>query len=500
MSLSSPSVFFLDRVTVETWALLAQEDRDPLLSPLPSESGDIEILYGVVLRTIAFGTGESACTARATLQDLLGNSSMNLRDALAKPKLDITSLEQKLGCSYRITGMDSLFLNRWLWEQWRDALAARSPELSSLQIVIVATIVHELAHWCVSLAVGTIDRQLDIDRLYIRLERELILKVTPDKKSFPWRQEGRAEAGQFMEWKVFGGIMEWVSRTRQAMVCVGPTDFRVITKPMADRGARAVFINFVEEFSLPDTISPSPSSTTTAVYKESCDAPRSIPVCKGITWNVNLIVPTAVEIQELRQMAAHEALRYTNFNYWKPPVQDFALPDFSPPSPALSARSDTSGTFARIRNSSLVSGRQISNARQVALNKINGSASRETSLPPDEQQRSAELRQMSSFERLSNTLSSSWGKASPLTDGSRRSVSPESRSSSSYTYADSEEEDGDDDLETDKQRRRRQRRSMTSIPGLLDDDLLEASLQVSQGPGPRRSQCVVPCGCLLDVL
>ncbi|KAJ6466693.1 LNS2-domain-containing protein [Mycena vitilis] len=165
------------------------------------------------------------------------------------------------------------------------------------------------------------------------------------------------------------------------------------------------------------------------------------------------------------------APEYTDFNYWKPPVQDFALPDFSPPSPALSARSDTSGTFARIRNFSLVSGRQNSNARQAALNKINGSASRETSPPPDEQQRSEELRQMSSFERLSNTLSSSWGKSSPLTDGSRRSVSPESRSSSSYTYADSEEEDGDDDLETDKQRRRRQRRSMTSMPGSLDDEL-----------------------------
>ncbi|KAJ7682441.1 LNS2-domain-containing protein [Mycena polygramma] len=165
------------------------------------------------------------------------------------------------------------------------------------------------------------------------------------------------------------------------------------------------------------------------------------------------------------------APEYTDFNYWKPPVQDFALPDLSPPSPALSARSDTSGTFARIRNFSLVSGRQGSHMRQAALNKVNGSASRETSPPPDEQQRSAELRQMSSFERLSNTLSSSWGKSSPLTDGSRRSVSPESRSSSSYTYADSDEEDGEDDLETDKQRRRRQRHSMTSMPGSLDDDL-----------------------------
>ncbi|KAF7352457.1 Nuclear elongation and deformation protein 1 [Mycena venus] len=163
---------------------------------------------------------------------------------------------------------------------------------------------------------------------------------------------------------------------------------------------------------------------------------------------------------------------YTDFNYWKAPVQDFPLPDLSPPSPALSARSDTSSTFARIRNFSLVgSSRQSSNIRQAALNKVNGSASRETSPPPGEAQRSADLRQMSSFERLSNTLSSSFGKSSPLSDSSRRSVSPESRSSSSYTYADSEEEEADDELDPDGKRRRRQRRSMTSMPGSLDDDL-----------------------------
>lgn len=162
---------------------------------------------------------------------------------------------------------------------------------------------------------------------------------------------------------------------------------------------------------------------------------------------------------------------YTDLNYWKVPMQDFPLPDFSPPSPALSARSDTSSTFARIRNFSLVGGRQSSNIRQAALNKVNGSASRETSPSPGESQRNADLRQMSSFERLSNTLSSSFGKSSPLSDGSRRSVSPESRSSSSYTYADSEEEEGDDELDLDGKRRRRQRRSMTSMPGSLDDDL-----------------------------
>ncbi|KAK7054133.1 nuclear elongation and deformation protein 1 [Favolaschia claudopus] len=164
---------------------------------------------------------------------------------------------------------------------------------------------------------------------------------------------------------------------------------------------------------------------------------------------------------------------YTDFNFWKPPVQEFPLPDLSPPSPALSARSDSSSTFARIRNFSLVGSRQSSTNRQAALNKINGSVSRETSPPPGEPLRNADLRQMSSFERLSNTLSSSFGKSSsPLSDGSRRSVSPESRSSSSYTYADSEEElEADDDLDVYGKRRSKHRRSMTSMPGSLDDEL-----------------------------
>ncbi|KAJ7129323.1 Lipin/Ned1/Smp2-domain-containing protein [Mycena epipterygia] len=163
---------------------------------------------------------------------------------------------------------------------------------------------------------------------------------------------------------------------------------------------------------------------------------------------------------------------YTDFNYWKAPVQDFQLPDFSPPSPALSARSDTSNqsTLARLRNFSLVGSRQASTMRQSALSQVNGraSGSRETSPPPDEGQRSADLRQMSSFERLSNTLSSSFGQSSPISI--RRSLSPESRSSSSTTYAESEDEDGD--LDPDEKRRRRQRRrSMTSMPGSLDDDM-----------------------------
>lgn len=37
---------------------------------------------------------------------------------------------------------------------------------------------------------------------------------------------------------------------------------------------------------------------------------------------------------------------FTDFNYWRSNIPDIALPDFSPPSPALSARSDTSSRLS----------------------------------------------------------------------------------------------------------------------------------------------------------
>lgn len=135
---------------------------------------------------------------------------------------------------------------------------------------------------------------------------------------------------------------------------------------------------------------------------------------------------------------------FTDFNYWKAPVQDYPLPDLSPPSPALSARSDTSNqsALARLRNFSLV-GRQ--NPVKLPMD----------GAPNGDSYRNAHLRQMSSFERLSTTL------------GLRRSTSPESHAGTS-SYAGSDDEDADVDIYGHRNRQRR--RSMTSMPGSLDDD------------------------------
>ncbi|KAK0206929.1 nuclear elongation and deformation protein 1 [Desarmillaria ectypa] len=152
------------------------------------------------------------------------------------------------------------------------------------------------------------------------------------------------------------------------------------------------------------------------------------------------------------------APEFTDFNYWKAPVQDYPLPDLSPPSPALSARSDTSNqsALARLRNFSLVGSRQVNVYRSVTS--ISSSPTRRESSPEGELEH--RLRQMSSFERLSSTLG--------FPGSSRRSASPDSMSS--VTYAESEDEsDVDCDDGTGKRKRRRRRRSMSSIPGALDD-------------------------------
>ncbi|KAF9266322.1 LNS2-domain-containing protein [Marasmius fiardii PR-910] len=137
------------------------------------------------------------------------------------------------------------------------------------------------------------------------------------------------------------------------------------------------------------------------------------------------------------------APEFTDFNYWKPPIQKFPLPDLSPPSPTLSARSDTSNqsTLARLRNFSLVPSRQGSSQ----LKPYNKGTSIDG-------YRDSDLRQMSSFERLKDTL------GFPAS----RSVSPERPSSSSSTW-DSESEDENGNV------RRQRRRSMTSMPGSLED-------------------------------
>ena len=157
---------------------------------------------------------------------------------------------------------------------------------------------------------------------------------------------------------------------------------------------------------------------------------------------------------------------FTDFNYWKVPLQEYALPDLSPPSPTLSARSDTSNQSAltRLRNFSLGG----NSARSGHINSgysftFEAAAANDD---PSQVYRNPHLRQMSSFERLSSTLAFMTGINNG--DGSRRSASPDLSS----TYAGSDDEDGDEsefDIDGKPRTIRSRRRSMTSMPGTLDN-------------------------------
>ncbi len=169
---------------------------------------------------------------------------------------------------------------------------------------------------------------------------------------------------------------------------------------------------------------------------------------------------------------------YTDFNYWKTPIQDFPLPDFRPPSPALSARSDTStqSTLARLRNFSLVGSRQSNNVKQFTLPPPATEAGNNYNLNGDERRKDGHLRQMSSLERISSTLASFTSSSS--TAASPRSTSP------TFLDSGSDDEDGDGDLE--KGHRRRRARSITSMPGSLpgssaSDDEMQFDMDEGEG-------------------
>ena len=147
---------------------------------------------------------------------------------------------------------------------------------------------------------------------------------------------------------------------------------------------------------------------------------------------------------------------FTDFNYWKVPLREYALPDFSPPSPTLSARSDTSNqsALARLRNFSL-SGNSArgGSIRHSSVEVADNVASADSSQP----YRNSHLRQMSSFEKLSSTL----GFMTGINNGN---ASPTLSSD-----AGSDDEEGYESDDGKPRTRRTRRRSMTSMPGTLDE-------------------------------
>jgi len=167
-----------------------------------------------------------------------------------------------------------------------------------------------------------------------------------------------------------------------------------------------------------------------------------------------------------RHMDAH----FTDFNFWRPPMDEDDLPELTPPSPTLSARSDTSNqsTLARLRNMSLMGSSKTGHRKRFSLppptteSSIKGTSKEDGEGKRGSGTKDSHLRQMSSFERLSNTLSNlvpstSSNVASPI---------------SSPSALDSGDEEEDIDLERQVRGRTRVRRTSMpgSLPGNSDDE------------------------------
>ncbi|KAL5487690.1 NED1 [Sanghuangporus weigelae] len=134
---------------------------------------------------------------------------------------------------------------------------------------------------------------------------------------------------------------------------------------------------------------------------------------------------------------------YSDVNYWKTPIQEFALPDLTTPpaSPALSAHSDASmSTFTRLRNFSL---------RQSTSSFFQASGT-----PTEQDER------MTSLERLSkrHTRSTETLVEHAWSDDERGRGFARSRTETD---------------ETSRERRARKRLSLDSMPGSLDGSLAD---------------------------
>lgn len=133
---------------------------------------------------------------------------------------------------------------------------------------------------------------------------------------------------------------------------------------------------------------------------------------------------------------------YTDFNYWRAPMQEFELPDLMPEpvSPALSARSDTS-RLSRLRNFSLVT-RSRSNS---ASDKIKAGPSVSSSSQNDAGVGNPHPRQR---ERQSSPL------ASPV-------LRPD------------DDDDDDDEYDDDSAPKTHKRDRRLSMPGSIDGRMLD---------------------------
>jgi hypothetical protein len=160
VSASAPAISFLTVLfsqvyicdtPIEILVALQAHDRESHLKPLPTP--DLAQFSTRLADFILRDSASIACKTRTTLTELLGDDKTPLSEVLS-PTLVVTTLEGSYGCHYRISDSvaDMIFMSRSIWEQWQAALTRQTKDFHALQVVVTATILHEIAHRCISLA------------------------------------------------------------------------------------------------------------------------------------------------------------------------------------------------------------------------------------------------------------------------------------------------------------------------------------------------------------
>ncbi|KAJ7729510.1 hypothetical protein DFH07DRAFT_850024 [Mycena maculata] len=158
-----------------------------------------------------------------------------------------------------------------------------SPSAVTAYEVMKATILHELGHTAVSRALGTLSSELydfpvkppktfspnDILELNAIVERRVGEVATPEKFGLPWKKD-KGEAGDWVEFTLFGGIVQLDSK-RRVTLQTGLHTKHILPSDHLQRAQFAIVLNYVNEYT-----DLHPSTISTLKKKADGNKPRPI--------------------------------------------------------------------------------------------------------------------------------------------------------------------------------------------------------------------------------
>ncbi|KAJ7470919.1 hypothetical protein FB451DRAFT_323337 [Mycena latifolia] len=295
---------------------------------------DIVRLYSQLLSFLAFDSSEQGRNVRRFMLELISDdptshSESALLDLLTHPPLLVVApVGDADGCHYRVTNVrDVIFLDSIVFGKWTSASSLRPMSIQHLSHNenIKAIIVHELAHRLVTQRVGALPSELfpinlrasgvssqDQKDLLSYRKEILALQKTPPRFHLPWKSDKETEAGHWLEYHAFGGIMILDPAGRATMKRYGNGKVAVLSTDALNHAGANVIINYFHEY--PElfeepTVSPSPSTSRIPRQRVSIESSGQRPLCAGVRTlpPPDLPIPpeSAEDLAALKRLLAH---------------------------------------------------------------------------------------------------------------------------------------------------------------------------------------------------